>query len=374
MPGPGLRERLGDALGVLDLRARDVRVERRWTRDGLDGEELSWTVGFGPRTRAYLLRPHGVPGPLPGVLAMHCHAGMKWAGKDKIADGPEPPPPEVARLRDRLYGGRAYAGELARRGFAVLAHDVFAWGSRRFPPADLPPVEGMGPDASEPERYDRAARDHEHVLAKACTLLGTSFTGVLASEDLAAAAYLRSRPDIAPLSNTTSASAAVSDSAAVSGSGIASESDVGSASDAGSVAVIGLSGGGVRAAVLGALDPGIGAVAVAAAVCSFRDLREEHVGAHSWMMFPPGLTRLADWPGVVASRAPAPLMVLYAAADPLFPARGMRRAHRQITDAYRDAPARYTGAFFDAPHRFDRAMQDAAFDWLAGVVAGEAFP
>ncbi|MEU8118400.1 hypothetical protein AB0C21_06790 [Spirillospora sp. NPDC049024] len=362
MPGSGLRERLRDVLGVLDLRARDVRVERRWTRDGLDGEELSWTVGFGPRTRAYLLRPHGVAGPLPGVLAMHCHAGMKWAGKDKIADGPEPPAPEVARLRDRLYDGRAYAGELARRGFAVLAHDVFAWGSRRFPPADLPPVEGMGPDASEPDRYDRAARGHEHVLAKACTLMGTSFTGVLASEDLAAAAYLRSRPDIARFSNIGPASAAVSGSATASDP------------DAGSVAAIGLSGGGVRAAVLGALDPGVGAVAVAAAVSSFRDLREEHVAAHSWMMFPPGLTRLADWPGVVASRAPAPLMVLYAAADPLFPARGMRRAHRQITDAYRDAPARYTGAFFDAPHRFDRAMQDAAFDWLAGAVAGEAFP
>ncbi|WP_141580050.1 hypothetical protein [Actinomadura sp. WMMA1423] len=342
-PGRDLSARLRAALGVLDLRARDVRVERRWTRDGLDGEELSWTVGFGPRTRAYLLRPHGVTGPLPGVLAMHCHAGMKWAGKEKIADGPEPPEPEVARLRDRLYGGRAYAGELARGGFAVLVHDGFAWGSRRFTLTD-PRVAGLGADASEPERYERAAREHEHVLAKACTLLGTSFTGVLASEDLAAAAYLRSRPDIASVPGSAS------------------------------VAAIGLSGGGVRAAVLGALDRGIGAVAMAAAVSSFRDLGEEHVAAHSWMMFPPGLTRVADWPGVVAARAPAPLMVLYAAADPLFPARGMRRAHRQITDAYREAPGRYTGVFFDAPHRFDRAMQDAAFAWLTAAFAGGPHP
>ncbi|WP_433472960.1 hypothetical protein ACQPZP_29335 [Spirillospora sp. CA-142024] len=242
------------------------------------------------------------------------------------ADGPEPPAPEIVRLRARLYGGRAYASELARRGFAVLVHDVFAWGSRRFP---LEP--GPGPDASEPDRYDLAARDHEHVLAKACTLLGTSFTGVLASEDLAAAAYLRSRPDIT------------------------------------AVGTIGLSGGGARAALLGALDPGIGAVAVAAMVSSFRDLREEHVAAHSWMLFPPGLTRLADWPGVVSAHAPAPLMVLYATADPLFPTRGMHRAHRQITEAYRRAPDRYTGAFFDAPHVFDRPMQDAAFAWLADV-------
>ncbi|MBO2462346.1 hypothetical protein [Actinomadura violacea] len=328
-PGPGLPVRLRDALGVLELRASDVRVERRWTDGDLAGEELSWTVGFGPRTRAFLLRPRGAAGPLPGVVALHCHAGMKWAGKDKIADGPDPPAPEVVRLRRDIYGGRAYANELARRGFAVLCHDAFAWGARRFPLPLAP-----GPDATEPGRYDRAARDHEHVLAKACTVLGTSFAGVLASEDLAAAAYLRSRADVA------------------------------------SVAAIGLSGGGARAALLGALDPRVGAVAVAAMVSSFRDLRDEHVAAHSWMLFPPGLTRLADWPGVVASRAPRPLMVLYAAADPLFPAEGMRRAHHQITESYRDAPGRYTGTFFDAPHRFDVPMQEAAFAWLADNAGG----
>ncbi len=61
-------------------------------------------------------------------------------------------------------------------------------------------------------------------------------------------------------------------------------------------------------------------------------------------------------------------MVLYATADPLFPAAGMRQAHRQITAAYRKAPGHYTGAFFDTVHHFDRPMQDAAFDWLARTV------
>ncbi|TDD87503.1 acetylesterase [Actinomadura darangshiensis] len=329
--GPDLPGRLRDVLGVLELSAGDVRIERRWTAAGLAGEELSWTVGYGPRTRAFLLRPAGVAGPLPGVVAMHCHAGMKRAGKDKIADGPERPAPEVVRLRAELYAGRAYACELARRGFAVLAHDVFAWGSRRFPLPLAP-----DPDASEADRYDRAAREHEHVLEKTCTLLGTSFAGVIASEDLAAAAYLRSRADIE------------------------------------SVSTIGLSGGGARAALLGVLDPAVSAVAVAAMVSSFQDLRAEHVAAHSWMLFPPGLTRLADWPGVVAARAPSPLLVLYAAADPLFPAQGMRRAHLQITEAYRKSPATYTGSFFNAPHCFDRPMQEAAFDWLADTVSASA--
>lgn len=83
------------------------------------------------------------------------------------------------------------------------------------------------------------------------------------------------------------------------------------------------------------------------------------------MPFPPGLTRPAGWPRVVACRAPAPLPVLQALDDPLFPAEGMRRAHAQITEAYRDAPEAYAGLFFSAPHCFDVPMQETAFARLA---------
>ena len=31
---------------------RNVSLERNWRADGVDGEEISWSVGFGPRTRA----------------------------------------------------------------------------------------------------------------------------------------------------------------------------------------------------------------------------------------------------------------------------------------------------------------------------------
>ncbi|MER7612772.1 hypothetical protein [Nonomuraea wenchangensis] len=326
-PGPGLREAARDAMGVLDLHAEDVRVERSWTDGDLYGEELSWSVGFGPRTRAFLLKPADATGPLPGVVALHCHAGMKWAGKEKIADAPEGPSPEVARLRAELYGGRAFANALARRGFVVLAHDVFVWGSRRFP-LDLPP----GPE-SEADRYDAAARDHEHVVAKHCAVLGTSFTGVVAGEDLAAAAYLRSRPDVAR------------------------------------TGCAGLSGGGLRAGLLGAFDEHMDAVVVAAMASSYRDLLDGHVARHTWMFYPPGLPRLADWPDLVAARAPAPLMVQYATRDELFPAAGMRRAHETITARYRDAPGAYEAVFADVPHSFDVPMQDRAFDWLAGALA-----
>lgn len=318
LPGPELRSAARTAIGVLDLSARDVRVERSWTDGDLAGEELSWSVGFGPRTRAYLLRPRDADGPLPGVVALHCHAGMKWAGKEKIADGPEPPSPEVRDLRERIYGGRAFVNALARRGFAVLAHDVFVWGSRRFP---------LGVD--EPAAYDAAARDHEHVVAKHCAVLGTSFAGVVAGEDLAAAAYLRSRPDVGP------------------------------------VGCAGLSGGGLRAALLGAFDPEMRAVVVAAMVSSYRDMLGGHVEKHTWMLYPPGLPRLGDWPDLVAARAPEPLMVQYAMRDELFPEAGMRRAHAVIGERYREAPEAYEAVFAEVPHSFDVPMQEHAFDWLA---------
>ncbi|MGN9838377.1 hypothetical protein ACTMTI_09690 [Nonomuraea sp. H19] len=346
LPGPELRAAARAAMGVLDLAAHDVRVERSWTDADLTGEELSWSVGFGPRTHAFLLRPRDAVGPLPGVVALHCHGGMKWVGKEKIADAPEGPSPEVVRARDALYGGRAFANELARRGFAVLAHDVFAWGSRRFPldPEAAPaPASGPAPalgsasapaaaeaSLSEADRYDRLAAPHEHVVAKHCAVLGTSFAGVVAGEDLAAAAYLRSRRDVGP------------------------------------VGCVGLSGGGLRAALLGAFDPDLRAVVVAAMMSSYRDMLDGHIAKHTWMFYPPGLPRLGDWPDLAAARAPAPLMVQYAARDALFPEPGMRRAHATISERYRDAPGAYEAVFADVPHSFDVPRQELAFDWLAG--------
>lgn len=44
-------------IGGSEEQPTDVRVERRWTADGLAGEELTYSVGYGPRTRAWLLKP-----------------------------------------------------------------------------------------------------------------------------------------------------------------------------------------------------------------------------------------------------------------------------------------------------------------------------
>jgi dienelactone hydrolase len=304
---------------------------RRWTRDGVEGEEVSWSVGFGPRTRAWLLRPAGATGPLPGVVALHSHDGFTYYGKEKVAEGPDPAPAAARELRERSYGGTAFANELARRGFAVLAHDVFRWGSRKFPP------ELVG-SADEPEAYNGAARAHEHAVAKYCTVLGTSLAGVVAREDRIAVRYLRSRTDVV----------------------------------GGPIGCIGLSGGGCRAALLHATCDDVAAAGVVGMMSSYAGLLDAHVARHTWMFFPPGLAARGDWPDVAAARAPAPLLVQYKRHDHLFTLRGMTEAHERLVARYRQAgaPECYVGEFSDGPHEFNRAMQASAFAhlerWLRG--------
>ena len=111
---------------------RDARVVARWRRDGVDGEVVSWVNAWGPRTEAFVLRSAGDSGPLPGVLALHSHGGVKSVGKEMVADGPEGRHPAAAEAQAKIYGDRAFANELARRGYVVLAHDAFSWGSRGF--------------------------------------------------------------------------------------------------------------------------------------------------------------------------------------------------------------------------------------------------
>jgi hypothetical protein len=230
----------------------------------------------------------------------------------------------------------------------VLVHDVLLWGSRGLPENTLPETERRlapalaaliaRPGTSEQSAlYNAGAVLQVHILAKYCTLLGTSIAALVCHEDRIAAAYLRSRDDVL----------------------------------GGRIGCVGLSGGGCRAALLLASDDSVGAAVIAGMMSSWPELLDRHVAPHSWMFFPPGLSRIADWPEVAACRAPAPLLVQYALDDVLFSVAGMRAAEARIAALYRDAgaPAGYRGEFYPGHHRFDAALQAAAFDWLRGHLA-----
>ena len=345
-PGPATRQAVRDALAFSPGPAepRDVRVERRWACDGVAGEEISWSVGYGPRTFAWLLRPEGAGDtPLPGVVALHDHGGFKFFGKEKIADGPDPAHGVLGPFRQSCYGGRAWANELARGGFAVLVPDAFLWGSRRFPLDAMSPEEragGGGPaqgDEDSPEAiaaYNAAAGRHEHTVEKYCRVLGTTLSGIISYEDRVAVSYLAGRPDVR------------------------SER----------IGCVGLSGGGLRAGLLQGTCDRIRAAVVVGMMSTYEDLLDHNVVSHTWMLYPGDWSRRGDWPDLVACRAPSPLLVQYDLQDQLFTEEGMRAADRRLAAHYESVGAanHYAGQFYPGFHKFDVEMQEAAFAWLAG--------
>ena len=202
-PGQATRELIRETLGFChaDESPADVRIEREWQKDGLIGQEVSWSVGYGPRTHAFLFKPANATKPLPGIVALHDHSDFKFYGKEKIADGADELP-VMDEFRKVPYGGRAYVNALAKEGFVVLVHDVFLWGSRGFPYETM--METMNDETkavieskpNEIERYNTAAAFHEHRVSKYCNVLGTDMAGVVAYEDRIALNYLLSRPEV----------------------------------------------------------------------------------------------------------------------------------------------------------------------------------
>ena len=341
VPGPQTRSLIFDMLGFCheEENPLEVKIESTWEKDGIVGEEVSWSVGYGPRTHAYVLKPANATGSIPGIIALHDHSDFKFYGKEKIADGPEKTLSSLVDFRQIPYSGRAYANALAREGFVVLVHDVFLWGSRRFPLETM--METMGSKTAdllrtsqisdEVELYNTAAYFHEHWVSKYCNILGTNMAGVVSFEDRVALNYLRSRADVDPKS----------------------------------IGCIGLSGGGNRAALLNATHESIRAAVIIGLMTTYPALLDHNM-SHTWMLFPFGWSRHGDWPDIAASRAPSPLLVQYNIQDELFTEDGMREAHMRLQNHYWNVgkPDAYVGQFYPGPHKFDLEMQSAAFEWL----------
>ena len=328
-----------------------VKVEQTWEEDGVVGQLITWSVGYGPRTEAWYLRPADAGRkPLPGVLALHDHGGFKWWGKEKVAKGPGALHPLQAAWHERAYDGRPWANDLAKRGFAVLVHDIFCWGSRKFEYSAIPQWDKTSGDGQhnvtpmepwpgvvmpdEISRYSWTAAYHENTVAKTCHVLGTTFPGIIAYEDRLASRWLATRKDVLP----------------------------------GGVGCVGLSGGGMRAGLLQASCNDICASVVAGAMTTYQGLLDHNIWSHTWMLYPsPELSRFCDYTDFVACRAPSPLMVQYDEDDALFSPEGMKAADKRLKERYKDAkrPQNYEGRFYPGPHKFDQPMQNDAFDFLA---------
>jgi len=301
------------------------------------------TSSPGERMPVLLLTPRDLSGPAPAVLALHCHGGMYYFGKKKLVEEPNDPT-ILMQYRDRQYGGVAIASELARRGYVVAVSDSFYFGERRI---DLPPPLEMQRDflvvAEGSDHWvkliDQVCAQMEGTVAKSLTLAGTTWPGILAWDDMRTVDFLLTRPEVNP----------------------------------DSIGAVGLCTGGMRAALLGALDPRVRAVCIVGWMSTLYEMLEDAVGVHSWANIIPGLTRVLDWPDLAALHAPLPMQVMQGSQDALFPLKGFQKAAERLRAIYAKAgaPGNLDIGLFDVPHLFSQEMQRQAWNFFDTAFAVE---
>jgi dienelactone hydrolase len=287
------------------------------------------------RVPAYVHLPKGLRGRAPAIVDLHSHGGMFLFGKEKVIEFGRNHP-AMDKYHDENYAGRPTTTALVRRGYVVITIDAFMFGERRvLMDADL----GIGWDRArysldDVARLNRVCASKESTLAKTLTVLGLSWPGLVAWDDMRTIDYLVTRPEVDPTR----------------------------------IGCVGVSFGGWRSLFLSALDPRIAAGCVVGFMSTIRSMLQRHVDTHSWVHFVPGLHRHLDLPDVASLTAPRPLLVQQCRRDGLFPLAGMEAAVKGIADVYTRAGIadRFTSRFYDVPHEFNVEMQEDAFAWLDG--------
>jgi dienelactone hydrolase len=334
-------EKVWDLLAAPDLPNPKPRVTARGEYDGAAWEKLEWQIPWGPKTQAVFLKPaNAKPGQkLHAILGLHDHGGLKFFGWKKIAQIGEPVHPIVVEHVDRDYGGLPWVNQAVKRGYAVLVHDTFLFGSRRVNIADVLPQNTMSmvdPAENEPIAdvlaYRLWSANHEHLVSKSLISAGTSWPGVFLREDQAALSVLCSRPEV----------------------------------DASRVACGGLSGGGLRTVFLAGMDPRVKACFCAGFFTTSLDLVLYKAWTHTWMTFLPLLAREMDFAEIIGLRAPLPTLVLNCDKDPLFTLSEVRKGQAMLADVYKraGAPEAFRFSLHKGGHQLNGPMQKEAFDWF----------
>lgn len=314
-----------------------VRTVATQRYEGLDIELLQWDLGYGRPTEAVMLKPAGAIGRLPGIMALHCHGGKKYWGLRKIARF-EPVHPLMREHQEQYYGGRAWANEIARRGYVVLVSDSFTFGSRRVRPEECSPeVRGQAKDGADDnpasiDAYNKWAGEHENIMAKSLFCAGTTWPGVFWAEDKAALDVLAGRDDV----------------------------------DAKRIGCAGLSGGGLRTDFLAGLDERIACSVSVGFMTTWTDFLLNKCHTHTWMAYLPRISTDLDFGQILGLRAPKPTMVQNTTEDKLYTLGEVHKSQALLEEmfAHAGAPEKFQFKYYPGPHQFDATMQEDAFAWL----------
>ena len=328
---------------VIATELPSVTTKSKYQYQGLEIEELQWQLPYGRMTEAILLKPINASDPLPGVLGLHDHGGNKYFGKRKITRTGENMHPLMQQHQQHYYSGNAWANELAKRGYVVLVHDTFTFGSRRvwyqdiqgitWGPCTVEDKNDQNPeDPKNIETYNTWAAHHEHIMSKSLFCAGTTWPGVTLVEDQVALGILASRAEV-------------------------DESNLG---------CCGLSGGGLRTDYLGGLDHRVKCAISVGFMTTWNDFLLNKSQTHTWMTYAPLMPKYLDFPEILGLRVPLPTMVMSDNEDQLYTLPEMKKADEILQQVYQKAgaPEKYMGKFYPGEHKFDETMQGDAFDWF----------
>jgi len=250
-------------------------------------------------------------------------------------------------FRKQYYGGRAYAPELARRGFVVLVIDAFYWGERRLqwekPPEDLrAQLAKLNPAQAEyVTAMNRYLGGRIHELNSTLALCGATWLGLMNHDDRRSVDLLGSLPEV----------------------------------DSRRLGCVGLSIGGYRATYLTGTDPRIQASVIVGWMTSLPTTLDLSYNVVAGLPDAATLHASLDHPDIATLAAPdCAILVQNCGRDRLFTKAGMQRAADKIRSVYADLKRaeRFDARFHDVPHQFNLEMQEAAFEWLTQWLSAPA--
>jgi dienelactone hydrolase len=333
------RKKLLDRMAVPGIGATPkVTLKKQYTYDGLHIEELSWQLPYGRPTDAILLKPANATGRLPAILGFHDHGGNKYFGTRKITKTSDQQHPLMVSHQEDYYSKRAWANEIAKRGYVVLVPDAFTFGTRRVMMQEVPEHMRNGLTDQDPENqnniksYNDWAGQHEHVMSKSLFCAGTTWPSVFFAEDQKALDVLSARSDV----------------------------------DTNNIGCAGLSGGGLRTVFMGGLDNRIKCAVCVGFMSTWQDFLLNKSYTHTWMTYVPIVPNELDFPEILGLRVPLPTMVLNDSDDFLYTLPEMKKADSILAEVFKKANAsdRYKCSYYPGPHKFDAQMQDEAFAWF----------
>lgn len=238
-------------------------------------QRVAFTTYEGLVMPAYLLLPDGrtTGERLPAVVACHGHG---YGSRSIVGLDQEGKP-----LQDEPDYQKQFAIELVKRGFIVLAPELLGFGDRRL--------------AAEFGALDSSC----HTLSTYLLQMGHTIGGHRVYETMRAIDYLQQRSDVDPQR----------------------------------IGCMGISGGGLVATFLAALDSRVKAAVVSGYIGDFKD---SILACHHCVdNYVPGLNRLGELPDLAGLIAPRALLVESGTQDAIFPAASAAKAAGQITQVYR---------------------------------------